>query len=438
MPMLFPLWQVDHEEYDAICSYLNLSPNPRLYEKLSGYLAAAPFRSDRPAGFSAFLAALHLTRFRIARLDLVTKLKFRNHRLRHAINGVLALHECDPDGYREMSASPIGWTVVPKVLGWGFGFALRLMITAPWLGWQAFRYAVNPGLRAGETLQGKHVLITGVSRGLGSDIMLHCLEQGAKVIGIVRDRETADNVRASLPVEAPVTLLTADLATPGDLVEKLRGAQIRAETLALAVLCAGVKHDGESVLTLPSLRDTFEVNFFSAAEFAAWFCAEGNPEALSGKAEDSDSAGESRSPATQARQRGDGENRAKATLVVISSIGRWHGMRGTCGYNASKAALSIWSESLEMELRQSKGSAYSITIVEPGMFQSGMTGQSLLTRLLAVPRRKLAAQIVSGALAGRQSIRAPRWFALLTWGVCLLGRNFRYRLFSRVKPRASS
>lgn len=431
--MLFPLWQVDREEYDAICAYLNLSPDPRLYEKLSEYLAAAPFRFERPVRFSAFLAALHLTRFRIARLDLVTKLRFRNHRLRHAINGVLALHECDPDGYRQMAFSPIGWMVVPKVLGWGVASVLRLVITAPWLGWQACRYAFNAGLSADETLEEKHVLITGVSHGLGSDIMLHCLEQGANVIGIVRDRETADNIRATLPAEAPLTLLTADLAKPGALVEKLRSAQIRAETLALAVLCAGVKHDGESVLTLPRLRDTFEVNFFSAAEFSAWLCAPGNAAEYCGGTADSDSAREARSPTSQTRQRSKGENFAKSTLVIISSIGRWHGMHGTCGYNASKAALSIWSESLEMELRQSKGRAYSITIVEPGMFESGMTGKTLLAKLLSVPRRELAGRIVSGALAGKQSIRTPRWFALLTWGVCFLGRNFRYRLFSRVK-----
>ena len=68
------------------------------------------------------------------------------------------------------------------------------------------------------------------------------------------------------------------------------------------------------------------------------------------------------------------------------------------------------------------------------MFESAMTAQTPLTKLLFVSRRKVASDIVSGTLAGRKSLRPPLWFALVTWGVCLAGRDFRYRLFARVKP----
>ena len=117
-------------------------------------------------------------------------------------------------------------------------------------------------------------------------------------------------------------------------------------------------------------------------------------------------------------------------------MGRWHGMHFSAGYNASKSALSIWGESLDMELRQRKNRRFTVTIVEPGIFASGMTQQTPLTRALFASRQKVAARILSGALAGRRTIRAPRWFALLTWMVCLLGRDFRYRIFARAKPRA--
>jgi hypothetical protein len=53
-----------------------------------------------------------------------------------------------------------------------------------------------------------------------------------------------------------------------------------------------------------------------------------------------------------------------------------------------------------------------------------------------VPRRDVAQRIVSAALAGKRALRPPVWFALLTWAVCLAGRDFRYRLFTRVKPTA--
>ena len=108
-------------------------------------------------------------------------------------------------------------------------------------------------------------------------------------------------------------------------------------------------------------------------------------------------------------------------------------MHSSSGYNASKAALSIWGESLDMELRQSRDRRFTVTIVEPGMFESGMTQQTPLTRLLSVSRREVAGRIISGTLAARKSIRPPLWFALLTWGVCLMGRDARYRLFARAK-----
>ena len=433
MAILFPLWQIDRTEYDAICAYLGLSPSAALYDRLSEYLANAPFRYRHPEGFSKFLAELRLTQFRVARLDFFTKLRFREHPVRHALNGVIALHECEADGYREMAASATGWAVKPQLVAWGFGFIFRLALTIPWLGWQVMRYVLRMPFRRNESLAGRRVLVTGASRGLGMDIMLDCLERGAKVVGTVRNRESLDSVRAQLPVEAPVTFLIADLAAPGALVGALRAAQIQPESIDIAVLCAGVKHDGESVLAVPSLRDTFEVNCFSAAEFAAWLCAPQNANARSPAVLGTEPASELGSPSPQSRRASKRQKRTQRCLVLISSIGRWHGMHGSCGYNASKAALSIWGESLDMELRQSEDRRFTVTIVEPGMFESDMTPRTALTKFLLVSRRDVAGDIVSGTLAGRRSIRPPLWFALLTWGVCLAGRSVRYRLFAHVK-----
>ena len=109
-------------------------------------------------------------------------------------------------------------------------------------------------------------------------------------------------------------------------------------------------------------------------------------------------------------------------------------MHHSGGYNASKAALSIWGESFDMEARGASRRRFTVTIVEPGMFASGMTRASGLGRFLLAPRSRVAAAIVSGALAGRRSIRPPYWFALLTWGVCLAGRDVRYKILSRARP----
>ena len=168
---------------------------------------------------------------------------------------------------------------------------------------------------------------------------------------------------------------------------------MRAGTAAL------ISFFGISILSLPALRDTFEVNLFSIIETAAWFCAPGG----------------------------------KRSLVLISSMGRWHGMHSSCGYNASKAALSIWAESLELELGLGGKRDARVMVVEPGLFESGMVERKGLNRWLIVTRRDLAERIFHGALKGRKTVRYPSWFTGLTWMVLAAGRGFRRFLFARAK-----
>jgi short-subunit dehydrogenase len=414
--LLFPLWQIDAQEYRAVCAYLRVTPEARLYDYLSRYLAEAPFQFPRPSAFARYLARPRLTRFRIARLDPLTKWLFPGHPLRHVLNGVIALHECDPRGYRELAVAPLGWRTYLAALAWTLGWLVNLAIGLPWLAWQWIVYVIGAPFRAADDLAEKRVLITGVSRGLGRDLMLRCLEGGAEVIGIARNDASRGELQAQLPARARVILLVADLSMPGALPTVLEQAQIRADSVNIAILSAGIKHEGTSVLSLRELRETLQVNFFAAAELANWLCG---------------AASESASGATSDRALS-----STTRVVLVSSMGRWHGMHYSGGYNASKAALSIWGESLDMELRQRGNRRFTVTVVEPGIFASGMTQPSPLTRALFASRQRVAERIISGTLAGRPTIRPPRWFALLTWVICMIGRNNRYRLFTRARPRA--
>jgi NAD(P)-dependent dehydrogenase (short-subunit alcohol dehydrogenase family) len=415
--LLFPLWQIDRQEYDAVCAHLGFAPNPSIHARLNAYLAEAPFRFPSPRGFSRFLAGPRLTRFRVARLDQATRLIDRSHPVRHVLNAAIAMHECDADGYAQMSDSPIGARLLPSLAMWGIGFGLGLAITLPWLAIQFLRFLpLTFGPRPAD-LAGRRVLVTGAAHGLGRDVMLECLERGAKIIGTVRSEASRDELQALLSPSAPVRLLVSDLSIPGALVATLTQAGIEPSSLALAMLCAGVKHDGASVLSTRELRETFEVNLFSAADFARWLCATG---------------------ADTAPSTGDPGHSRRTSMVLVSSMGRWHGMPSSAGYNASKAALSIWGESLEMELRRAGSSRVSVSIVEPGIFESGMTHRAGIARFLFVSRREVASGIVQGALAGKKRMRPPFWFALLTWAICLAGRELRFRLLGRAKTSSKA
>ena len=438
--LLFPLWQIDAQEYQAVCAYLRLTPDARLYDHLSRYLAEAPFRFPHPVGFSRYLARPRLTKFRIGRLDPMTKLFLPGHPLRHVLNGVIALHECDPRGYRELAAAPLGWRVPIAAFGWALGFVANLAISLPWLALQWVGYAAGTAFRSADGLAGKRALITGVSRGLGRNLMLGCLEGGAEVIGVVRNQESREALQAQLPAQARATLLVADLSIPGALSAALQEAQIPADSIAIAILSAAIKHDGKSVLSLPELRETIQVNFYAAVELADWLCgsASGLDDASAAKANRDRSEVPRVAPAaatSSGDETPDGALSSTTRIVLVSSMGRWHGMHFSGGYNASKAALSIWGESLDMELRQRENRRFTVTVVEPGIFTSGMTRQTPLTRMLFVSRQKVAARILAGALAGRPTIRPPPWFALLTWAICLIGRNNRYRILAGAKPR---
>jgi short-subunit dehydrogenase len=89
-----------------------------------------------------------------------------------------------------------------------------------------------------------------------------------------------------------------------------------------------------------------------------------------------------------------------------------------------------------MELRRSAEPPVSVTIVEPGIFESAMSHNVRVTRSLFASRRRVAGRIVAAAFAGKAAIRPPFWFALLTWASCVAGRDFRYRLFKRAKSTA--
>jgi NAD(P)-dependent dehydrogenase (short-subunit alcohol dehydrogenase family) len=266
--------------------------------------------------------------------------------------------------------------------------------------------------------------------------MLRCLERGAEVIGIVRNRASREKLRGELPAHARVILLVADLSTPGALGAALTEAQIPPSSVAIAILSAAIKHDGRSVLSPGELRETFQVNFFAAAELAGWLCgARGDGQDVAPAADGPEMSVAPAAIASSGNATREHGLSSTTRVVLVSSMGRWHGMHFSGGYNASKAALSIWGESLDMELRQRGDRRFSVTVVEPGIFPSGMSRRTPLTRVLFASRHKVAARILAGALAGRRSIRPPRWFALLTWGICLIGRNYRYRLLARAKPR---
>ncbi|MEM1437429.1 MAG: SDR family NAD(P)-dependent oxidoreductase [Pseudomonadota bacterium] len=90
----------------------------------------------------------------------------------------------------------------------------------------------------GDSLDGKHVLITGASGGIGAATAAGCQAAGAKVTAVARDAEKLAGLNASLP--EPVSSEVVDLAEPADIDALLDRLESAGDTVDVLVNNVGV------------------------------------------------------------------------------------------------------------------------------------------------------------------------------------------------------
>lgn len=88
-------------------------------------------------------------------------------------------------------------------------------------------------------LQGKTVVITGGSSGIGAAIAAACLEEGANVALASRSREKLERASAEFPLDRTM-LIPADVASEDDVIEMIRAAEMRFGRIDIMVNNAGV------------------------------------------------------------------------------------------------------------------------------------------------------------------------------------------------------
>lgn len=191
------------------------------------------------------------------------------------------------------------------------------------------------------SLQGKTILVTGASSGIGQATAIACTQMGADVIITGRDAERLQ-ATADLMGEAKGQIV-ADLIVQED-VEKLVAAL---PPLDGAVLCAG------NSTTLPlqfgtreKFDDMFDVNFFAPVELLRLMYKK------------------------KVLQKG-------ASVVLIASIGGTHSfMPGNGVYGASKAALNSVMKYAAREYASRKVRVNSIC---PGMVDTPLIHRGTIT-----------------------------------------------------------
>lgn len=194
------------------------------------------------------------------------------------------------------------------------------------------------------SLEGKTVLVTGASSGIGRETAINCSRMGARIVATARDHERLNETIQQLndSISGHVQLV-ADLTSQEDL-EQLVAAL---PPLDGAVLCAG------NSITLPLQFGTrekfdsmFDVNFFAPVELMRLMYKK------------------------KVLQKG-------ASVVLIASIGGTHSfMPGNGIYGASKAALNSVMKYAAREYASRKIRVNSIC---PGMVDTPLIHRGTIT-----------------------------------------------------------
>ena len=106
--------------------------------------------------------------------------------------------------------------------------------------------------------------------------------------------------------------------------------------------------------------------------------------------------------------------RGYGTLVGVSSVAGERGRRGNSAYQASKAALTTWLDSLRYRL---KGSGVRVVTVKPGYVATPMTAAIKLPARATISADEAARQIVSAAERGRAMAYVPGYWRPIMWTV---------------------
>ncbi|KAK9995338.1 hypothetical protein SO802_020024 [Lithocarpus litseifolius] len=108
--------------------------------------------------------------------------------------------------------------------------------------------------------------------------------------------------------------------------------------------------------------------------------------------------------------------KTKGKIVVLASTVAWLALPRLSFYNASKAALISFFETLRVEL----GSDIGITIVTPGLIKSEMSEATKLSKakatwILAKSTEGCAKAIVASACRGDMYLTEPSWMKVMFW-----------------------
>lgn len=169
------------------------------------------------------------------------------------------------------------------------------------------------------SLEGKTILITGASSGIGAQCAIDCSKMGAKVVLVARNKQRLSETLSSMEGEGHLSV-SIDLINFAELKDCVKNIVGQVGPINGLVNCAGISTTMPLKLMNSEKMDKFfHSNVFSAIELTRHFCQMGNV------------------------------NKSGASIVFLSSIMALAGENGKSLYSMTKGALLSVVRSLACE-----------------------------------------------------------------------------------------
>lgn len=255
------------------------------------------------------------------------------------------------------------------------------------------------------TVTGKGVLLTGASSGIGRELAKQLAARGARLAVVARRRPQLESLAQEIEAAggARPAVIEADLSTRGAAREVAAAALEELGEVEVLINNAGGGVGGRiaAVGDRDEAREAFEINYWS-------------PLALVQALE------------PPMRERGSG------AIVNVTSMGQITTWPGFGAYAATKAALSVATETLAMEMT---GTGVQVMEVLPGPVDTAVQGETrlapgidrMLGRMPLGDAATMASRIVAGLERGRRRVIYPRLATVAYLLPALARRDLRRR-----------
>ena len=230
--------------------------------------------------------------------------------------------------------------------------------------------------------QNKTVLITGASSGIGKEFALQLTRRGALVGVVARRADMLADIVNEISTQGGTALpLVADVTNAAEI--RTQADRFRAEIGPIDVLIVNAGIGGTVVhpaqLKPEQFARVIEVNLIGAANSVAAVL----PEMV---------------------------GRGSGRLVAISSLSAYRGLPKSGAYCASKAAMSIYFESLRLDL---KNSGVDVTIIHPGFIKTPLTAGRKAKMPYMMELDEAVLKMIQGIESGKKSFAFPWQLASL-------------------------